>query len=104
MSPQDTVYVPQVSGEAIDNDDVTVSDEVAVLLEANPNRKSALIINTGPEDMRVTTDGSDPTPTHGKPIGAGESLILTMPFCPAGPVKAVRQGATDTAANASEVN
>lgn len=101
----DTVYVPPFPGEAIDNDDVAVDDTVGgvVLLEANPNRKSALIMNTGEGDMRVTTDGSAPTATHGKPVPVSGWLILSHPYCPIGEVKAIRQGTTNTTANASEV-
>lgn len=102
---QDTVYVPVTPGQAIDYDDILVDGTVGgvTLLEANPNRKSALIINIGSQPMRVTTDGSAPTATHGKPIGAGESLSLTFPFCPIDVVQAIRQGGTNTSVNASEV-
>lgn len=99
----DTVYIPETPGDAIDNEDLPVSDEVVVLLEANPERKSALIINVGAAPMRVTTDGTDPTATRGKPVGVGSYISLTSPFCPIDVVKAVRQGVVDTAANASEV-
>lgn len=99
----DIVYVPEIPGTATDNDDVTVDDQVTTLLEANSNRKSALIINVGDEPMRVTTDGTDPTPTHGKPVGGGSTLTLTGPYCPDGPVLAIREGAANTTANASEV-
>lgn len=104
MSPQsDIVYVPTTPGIASDNDDVTVGATVEVLLPANPNRKSALIINVGDEPIRVTTDGTDPTATRGKPVGAGGTLILTGPYCPDGPVLAIREGAANTTVNASEV-
>lgn len=101
----DVVHVPS-TGEATDNDDVVVDATVGgvVLLAANPGRKSALIINVGSESMRVTTDGSDPTPTHGKLVIGGASLMLSSPYCPTKEVKAIRQGATDTTANASEVD
>lgn len=99
----DTVYVPQEPGVATDNDDVVVGDSIETLLEANPNRTSALVINNGEATMRVTTDGSDPTPTHGKPLPKGGVLVLASPRCPTNEVKAIREGDTDTSANASEV-
>jgi hypothetical protein len=98
------VYIPPTPGEAVDNEDEPVSDEVVVLLEANSNRTSALIFNTGDGDMRVTTDGSDPTPTRGKPVGKGSCLSMSGPRCSAAAVKAIRSGDVDTTANASEVN
>lgn len=100
----DFVNVPSI-GTAIDNDDVPVDDTAGgvILLDANPNRRSALIVNVGTENMRVTTDGSDPTPTHGKPVPAGSSLSLSSPYCPLDEVKACQEGALPTSANASEV-
>lgn len=94
------------TGEASDNDDVTVTGTAGgvVLLAANPARKSALIINVGEEPMRVTTDGSAPTATHGKRLAGGESLTLASPYCPTKEVKAIREGAVSTTANASEVD
>lgn len=90
----DFVNIPS-TGEANDNDDIVVDDTAGgvLLLPANPNRMSALIINVGAEPMRVTTDGTAPTPTHGKLIPAGAALNLSSPGCPGGEVKAVRQGA-----------
>ena len=94
------------TGEANDNDDVAVDGTVGgvILLAANPARKSALIINTGDADMRVTTDGSAPTATHGKLVGSGAALSLSSPYCPTKEVKAIRQTSTSTTANASEVD
>jgi hypothetical protein len=94
------------SGEAYDNDDVVVDDTVdgVVLLEENAGRKSALIINTGEAPMRVTTDGSAPSDVHGKLIPAGGALTMAPPYCPTKEVKARRQGAVSTSANASEVD
>jgi len=103
MSVSDVVDIPS-SGDATDNDDVTVGSVVVTLLEANPGRKSALIINTGPEAMRVTTDGSDPSPTHGKLVSAGGALTLSSPYYPTKEVLAIRQADADTTANASEVD
>lgn len=102
---ENTVYVPETPGQSIDYDDVDVDGTVGgvVLLEANPNRKSALIMNVGAQPMRVTTDGSAPTATHGKQVVAGGVLNLTSPFCPTDEVRAIRQGGTSTSANASEV-
>lgn len=102
----DDVFSVQSTGDAHDNDDVTVDNTEGgvVLLEANPHRKSALIINTGEEPMRVTTDGSAPTPTHGKLVAAGGSLSLAGSHCPTKEVKAIRQGSVNTTANASEVD
>lgn len=102
---QDVVEVPS-TGDAHDNDDVVVDDTEGgvILLEANPHRKSALIINTGAATMRVTTDGSEPTSTHGKMLVAGASLSMTFPNCPTKEVLACRQDDTDTAANASEID
>lgn len=91
------------SREPVDNDDVPVTDEVVILLEANRYRKSALIQNLGGAPMRVTTDGSDPTPTHGKHLGGMSDLSLSEP-CSSLQIKAVREGAVDTTANASEVS
>lgn len=103
MEPSDTVYVPERTGTSVDNDDLVVDDTPGgvVLLDANPKRKSALIVNVGAVTMRVTTDGSDPTATHGKPVSG--SLALSGPYCPAGEIKAfcVDPGTT---ANASEVS
>lgn len=93
--------IPEESGNASDNDDVTVGADVEELLPENPNRKSALIIVVGEGTIRVTTDGTDPTPTHGKPV---TMLSLTSPFCPTGPVLAVSQDGTSVVVNASEVN
>lgn len=106
MPPEfDKVYVPETPGVAVDNDDVAVDDSPGgvLLLQANPNRKSALIINVGSVGMRVTTDGSAPTATHGKLVGAGGMLSLSVPFCP---IDEVRAFCADpgTVANASEVN
>lgn len=94
------------TGVAHDGDDVTVDGTVGgiVLLEENPHRISALIINIGTEPMRVTTDGSAPTATHGKRLVGGASLSMTSPNCPTGPVKAIREELADTTANASEVD
>lgn len=97
----DIVYVPQSPGTAADNDDVTVDDEVTTLLEANPDRKSALIVVVGSGTLRVTTDGTDPTPMHGKPTS---QLAMSGPFCPTGPVLAVSQDGSDVVVNASEVS
>lgn len=101
----DVVEVPS-TGESKDNDDVVVDATAGgvTLLPANPGRKSALIINTGAETMRVTTDGSAPTPTHGKQLLAGATLTMGHPYCPTAEVKAIREGATNTSANASEVS
>jgi hypothetical protein len=63
-----------------------------------------LIINTGEEPMRVTTDGSAPTASHGKKVVAGGALSLSSPYCPTKEVKAIREGAVSTTANASEVD
>lgn len=105
MTTQET-YHPKSTGEAHDNNDVVVDDTVGgvTLLEANEWRKSALIINTGDSDMRVTTDGTDPTPTRGKLVVAGASLELSSPYCPTAAVKAIRSGTVNTTANASEVD
>lgn len=100
----DQVHMPPVPGVAFDNDDVVVTDEVGgvVLLPDNPNRRSALIINTGPESMRVTTDGSAPSLNHGKLVGPGSFLSLTSPYCPVDVIKAFSAD-PGTTANASEV-
>lgn len=100
----DYVDVPS-SGNAKDEDDIVVDATAGgvVLLAANPHRKSALIINVGTENMRVTTDGSAPTSTHGKRVSVGASLALSSLYCPTSVVKAICEGAINTAANASEV-
>lgn len=105
MSLSDYVDVPS-GGEAQDNDDVTVDDTEGgtPLLEANPHRKSALIINVGGQSIRVTTDGSAPTTTHGKLILAGGALSLSSPHCPTGAVKAICSEGLTTTVNASEVS
>lgn len=102
----DNVVDVASTGDANDNDDVVVDATVGgvVLLAANSGRKSALISNVGAATMRVTTDGSDPTPTHGKQLVAGASLSLSSPYCPTAAVKAIREGGTNTSANASEVS
>lgn len=98
-------YVPS-AGIAKDNDDVVVDATVGgvILLATNPNRKSALIINTGANAMRITTDGSNPSPTHGKLILSGAGLSLSSPYCPIEEIRAIQAGAAGTTANASEVN
>lgn len=101
----DFVDVPS-GGEAMDGDDVVVDDTVGgvILLPSNPNRKSALVVNLGLGNIRVTTDGSEPTPTHGKPVLSGGVLSLSSPYCPTKEVRACRQETTDTTVNVSEVN
>jgi hypothetical protein len=98
-------FVPS-AGVAVDHDDVAVDNTAGgiVLLEANPFRKGGLIINTGANAMRVTTDGSTPSPTHGKLVLSGAGLSLSSPYCPIAEVKAIQAGAGATTANASEVN
>lgn len=105
MSGSDVEYVP-FEGEATDNDDIIVDETPGgvTLLEANPARKSALILNTGSNAMRVTTDGSAPSPSHGKLILTGSGLSLNSPYCPIKVVKACSVGADPTSANASEVS
>lgn len=105
MPLSNQVVMPSIA-RAKDSDDVVIDDTVGgvVLLSANKYRKSALIINTGSEPMRVTTDGSEPTPIHGKLVSANSSLVLSSPYCPTSEVLAIRQGATNTTANASEVD
>lgn len=105
MGSSDVEYVSS-EGEATDHDDVIVDDTPGgvILLEANPSRKSALILNTGANAMRVTTDGSDPSPSHGKLILSSSGLSLNSPHCPTKVVKACSVNSTPTAANASEVS
>ena len=102
---QDTVEVGS-TGESVDYDDVTVDGTSGgiTILAANPGRKSALIINTGEYSMRVTTDGSAPTATHGKLVASGAALSLASPFCPTLAVKGIRSTANSTTANASEIS
>lgn len=92
-------------GKATDNDDVVVDDTEGgvILLSENLARKSALISNVGAYGMRVTTDGSIPTPTHGKVLISGATLSMSSPYCPTSEIKACPQGADFTSANASEV-
>lgn len=106
MSGFESVVEVPSTGEAHDYDDIVVNNTVGgvVLLGANEYRKSAMIINTGVETMRVTTDGSAPTATHGKQVAGGASLSLSGSHCPTKEVKAIRQGAVNTTANASEVD
>lgn len=102
---ENVVQTPSTA-QAIDNDDVAVPDDAGgvLLLEENKWRVSALITNTGSNPMRVTTDGSAPTATHGKQVVPGASLVLASPNCPTGAVRGIAQGAgADTVANASEV-
>lgn len=92
-------------GEPVDADDEVVSNQVVTLLgKADPNRlrHSVLIINTGSATMRVTTDGTDPAPNHGKQISAGSSLTLSSPTSQR-EIKAIRQDGVDTTANVSVV-
>lgn len=93
------------TGESHDNDDVAVDDTAGgvLLLDANEYRKGALIVNVGENAMRVTTDGSAPTATHGKPVASGGALALSGPHCPTGAVKAFCAD-PGTTANASEVD
>jgi len=100
-----SITVVPSTATAKDNTDVVVDNTVGgvVLLPKNVHRRSALIVNTGAGAMRVTTDGSAPTSTHGKPVVVGGALALSGPDCPTEAVKAIRQDATDTTANASEV-
>ena len=102
---EDVVQVGS-AGKADDNDDVVVNGTVGgvILLAPNQYRKSALIVNVGANPMRVTTDGSAPTATHGKPVPAGGALSLQSPSCPTEAVKAIRSTGADTSANASEVS
>lgn len=101
----DNVADVQSTAEAIDNDDIVIDDTAGgiTVLSENKHRKSALVINTGEENMRVTTDGSPPTATHGKRLLPGAALELASPYCPINKVLAIREGDTDTSANASEV-
>lgn len=92
------------AGTATDTTDVAVAGTAVQLLATNATRKSALIQNVGDAAMRVTTDGSTPTATHGKRLVAGAALSLTSPYCPTAAVSAIRETATSTTANASEVS
>lgn len=105
MPLSDTVDVAS-TGEAKDNDDISVTNAAGgvVLLEENKARKSALIINTGGRDMRVTTDGTDPTATRGKLVVPGAALNMSSPFCSTAVVKAFCENAEGTTANPSEVD
>lgn len=93
------------TGTSDDNDDISVDNTAGgvTLLAENLDRKGALIQNVGAEPMRVTTDNSAPTATHGKRLVSGGVLVLSSPYCPTAAVKAIREGATNTTANASEV-
>lgn len=102
--PVSTVGSP--AGTAADSDDIAVDNTAGgvTILAANANRKSAMIQNVGSANMRVTTDDSAPTATHGKQVGPGDSLVLSQPNCPTAAVKAIREGASDTTASVSEVS
>lgn len=102
----DSIVDVQSTGEAHDYDDIEVTDDVGgvVVLEANPERKSALIINVGEGEIRVTTDGSEPNASHGKHIGPGGSLSLSPPYCPTKEVRAFCHNGGSTFVNASEVD
>lgn len=101
---ENVVHVPSTA-VAQDNTDVAVdaSPDGVELLPANPNRRSALIINTGDNSMRVTTDGSLPSQTHGKLVQPGAALSLSSPDCPTDVVLA-KSTTGGTTANASEVS
>lgn len=95
------------TGESHDNDDISVDDTEGgvVLLPANVYRNAALIINTGTFNMRVTTDGEDPTATYGKRVVPGGTLSLSSPYCPNKEIKAIcEEVGESTTANASEVD
>jgi hypothetical protein len=100
----DIVDVPSYA-KSQDNDDIAVDDTIGgvVLLEARQYRKSALIINTGAGAMRITTDGTAPSNSHGKYVAVGGALALSSPNCPTAVIRAIAQDTTDTSANASEV-
>lgn len=102
----DDISDVQSSVDSVDNDDVTVDDTDGgiTLLEENLYRKSGFIQNTGSASMRVTTDGSAPTDTHGKLVLSGGSLTMSSPFCPGNSVKAKCSEGESTTANASEVS
>lgn len=100
----DVVNMPS-TGKAKDYDDVVVDGTAVgvVILPANPHRRSALITNIGADPMRVTTDGTPPTPTHGKRLVGGASLELPYPNSPTLEVRAIREGLANTTANVSEI-
>jgi len=103
----ENVYVPDSTAVANDNDDVLVDDTDGgvVLLEANPHRKSALVINLGDSMVRITTDGTAPTATRGKPVPGGAILTLEGPQCPTDKVVGIAQnGGESSMINASEVS
>ena len=63
---------------------------VTPVLADNPNRKGALIQNTGATNpLRITLDGSDPSATKGILIAAGLTVTLSQPYCPTKVVRAI---------------
>lgn len=105
-TPLPVTVAGNTAATAADGTDITVDGTAGgvTVLAANTNRKSALIQNTGAATMRVTTDGTAPTATHGKQVAAGNALVLSSPNCPTVVVKAIRESSTSTTANASEVS
>jgi len=84
--------------------DVTVDATASgvVLLAANATRKSFTVENTGAANIRVRIDG-DPTTTRGIQLAPGQSYSGSMPFCPQGAIKAIREGAVSSTAAVLEV-
>lgn len=105
-SDQSAVPTAQVatSGAATATSDVTVDATAGGIsvLGANAARKSAIIQNVGTANMRVTIDNSAPTSTHGLQLVPGQSLQLRMPYIELLAVKAIREGAVNTAASVTE--
>lgn len=104
IAPGSEVFLTGPSAISDVDDDITVDGTAGgvLLLAANPLRISAVIQNTGSAIMRVTDDGSAPTPTHGYQIWPGGSYRTSIPGCVVADIRAIRESSTSTTASVSE--
>ena len=97
------VHDAATAGVAANFDDVAVAAVAVSVLAANVARKSAVIHNVGTGPVRVTVDGSVPTPTRGIQLQPGQSINLTQPYVPVLIVRAIREGAVSSSVAVVEV-
>ncbi len=81
----------------------TVSTTAVSLLPANHARKGLIISETGGQAIRFLDDDTDLAATRGVYLAASSTMILWDPYCPTGPIWAIRVGGTDGAVTCSEV-
>lgn len=92
---------PSSTNSTLANGAETAVSAVAVqVLAANASRKTAVIQNTGTENIRVGVVGV--TAVTGIRLVPDASLILEEPFVYAGAIYAIREGASDSVALATE--